>query len=52
MTSTPQITLGAWNVEAENPEMLGQFWAGVLGTEVDAYGGMAICRRLVLVGSL
>lgn len=41
MTSTLQITLGAWNVEAENPEMLGQSWAGVLGTEVDAYGGMA-----------
>ncbi|WP_010523853.1 VOC family protein [Nesterenkonia sp. F] len=41
MTTTPPITLGAWNVEADDPEGLGSFWAGFLGVTPHLYAGMA-----------
>ncbi|WP_434590162.1 VOC family protein [Brevibacterium sp. 1718] len=40
MTNSP-LTLGAWNVEADNPEALGDFWAAFLDVVPKYYSGMA-----------
>lgn len=41
MNDQPPISLGAWNVEADNPEELGKFWANFLGVTPNPYSGMA-----------
>lgn len=41
MTHQSSISLGAWNVEADDPEQLGSFWASFLAVTPNLYAGMA-----------
>lgn len=41
METEAAITLGAWNIEAEDPEALGTFWGEVFGVSPRLYAGMA-----------
>lgn len=41
MTEHVPLTLGAWNVQADDPEALGDFWASFLDVLPNHYSGMA-----------